>query len=313
MALKILKKAVKQPSIKLMIHQSVAGMEKARSHANIHASDLMHEAEFCPREWILLDLTQRARKDQFIGTSQRLTFDHGKDLEWRIRNKYLRPNMVGQWRCGVCNQLHPTIGKAPKVKCKCGYSRWEYEEVRFHCKETGVSGGIDSFVDVDQPKLRLLEIKTMDKDEFKTLIAPLAEHRFRTSLYLKLAEQSDLPVSFGVNTKEAHILYASKSFGFKDTSMKEAGISDAPFSPFKEFIIERDDSLAETPLAKAKLVTMIRKDPQIGIPGGVCKSALDRRANSCACVTACFGGKFPATVTWLQGGKPRHEGKKVVK
>lgn len=316
MALKIIKAVQKQPSVKNLIHREVAGYEKARSHAKIHASDLMRADEFCPREWILLDVTQRARKDAFIGTSQRLTFDHGRDLEWRIRNVYLRKYMVGHWKCGVCGNDHPTFGKAPKIKCKCGFDRWEYEEVRFHCEETGVSGGLDSLMDLGLPKLRILEIKTMDKDEFKGLVAPLAEHRFRTSLYMQLAKASPSDVSNRVDTSFAHILYTSKSFGFKDETLKAEGIVDSPFSPFKEFVIPRDDSLSETVLAKAKVVFQIRKQVESGlparIPGGVCKTALDRRAANCACVTACFGSKYPATVTWREGGKPRHPEKEVI-
>lgn len=310
--LKIVKALQKQPSIKMMIHNQLAGMEKARSHANIHASDLMREDEFCPREWVLLDITQRPRKDSFVGTAMRLTFDHGRDLEWRIRNVYLRNFVVGEWKCGVCGNVHTSFGKAPKVKCKCGYERWEYEEVRFKCHDSGVSGGLDTIVDVGLPKLRILEIKTMDKDMFKDLIAPLAEHRFRTSLYMQLADYSPNAVSTRVDTSFAHILYVSKSFGFKDTTLKEEGIIDSPFSPFKEFVVPRDDSLSETVLNKAKVVHWIREKKVQGIPGGVCKTAMDGRAAKCACVTACFGAKYPATVTWLEGGKPRHPDKKVI-
>lgn len=301
-------------SVKHMIHKRVAGWEPPRDHGHIHASDLMKEDEFCPREWILLDLTNRKRHAQFIGTSLRMTFDHGRSLEWNIRNKYLRDVVAGFWTCGVCGYEHQELCKAPDFKCpKCGYDhQWEYDEVRFQDPTSGVGGGIDTLLDVGTGKYRIIEIKSMDKDEFKTLIAPLFEHRFRTSLYLKLVDISHSPYKDQIDTNEASILYVSKSFGFKDETLKPAGISDAPFSPFKEFTIPRDDSLSETPLNKAMVVTAVRKDPALGIPCGVCKNALERRAERCACVTACFGAKYPGTLTWMEGDKPRHADKMIL-
>lgn len=124
-------------------------------------------------------------------------------------------------------------------------------------------------------------------------------------MYLRLIE-TDEKLAGKVLLTEAHVLYVSKSFGFKDEEAKAAGITDAAFSPFKEFVIPRDDSLSQTALTKAGIVTMYRM-AQIGIPGGVCPNPLHRRATKCSCVTACFGPKYPPEVTWYEGTTPRHE------
>lgn len=311
MGLKILKAIKKERSIKHMIHERLAGWEPARPHGTIHASDLMKDVEYCPREGAFLDLGLAKKKDQFIGTALRITFDHGRSMEYNLRNNWLRDAIVGNWKCSVCGHVHEHFGKAPKVKCKCGYSSWEYDEIRFLSPSSGVSGGLDSLVDVGEPKLRILEIKSMDKDEFKKLEAPLAEHRFRTALYLRLAEESVQNISERVNTQSAHILYVSKSFGFKDETLKAAGIKDSPFSPFKEFIVTRDDAITQTPVAKAKVLHSWRQTKQ-GMPCGVCSSGLIKRAQSCPAVGPCFSGAHPATLTWMENGKPRHPGKKVI-
>jgi len=306
--LKFLVALKKQPSIKLMLHSRLAAYEEARDPSIIHASDLMKEKEYCPREWALYDLTKTKPQGQFIGTALRATFAHGRDMEARLRNDWLGDVIVGRWDCSVCHHLHPAFGKKPKVDCQfCKHYRWEYYETRFHCKTSGISGGIDAIVDVGQMKHRILEIKSIDKDQFKELVAPLAEHRFRTSLYLRLAEESELDSSNSVNVQEAHILYVSKSFGFKDTSMAEAGIKDAPFSPFKEFIVSRDDSLVATSVNKATALTVARTAG--GVPCGVCVNALTKRAQSCDAKKHCWSGQFPHTITWLENGKPKHEGK----
>lgn len=321
MALKIIKsiKAKEQAvSIKHLIHSSLAGWEDPRPHGKIHASELFKEKEFCPREWALLDLGAAKKKSEFVGTALRVTFDHGRDMEWRLRNEWLRDYMVGYWECGVCGHVHGTFGKAPKIGCpKCGWgSRWEYHESRLLDKESGVSGGIDGFLDIGQSKLRLLEIKSMDKDEHRKLVSPLAEHRVRTSLYLSLVAKSDLPHTERINQQEATILYVSKSFGFKDETLKAAGIKDAPFSPFKEFLVSRDDSLYKTPLARAKALTTYRNKMTAGVatglPCGVCHNGLCKRAQQCSAVGPCFSGNYPSTITWLENGVPRHPGKSVV-
>lgn len=298
--------------VKDMIHQRLCGWEKPRPHGTIHASELMKELEFCPREWALLDLKQGKKKDQFVGTALRLTFDHGRSVEKAMRNDWLRDVAVGRWKCTSCGLIHPVFGKEPKGSCSCGRRAWEYDEARFTSASSGISGGLDLFIDMGEPKLRIVEIKTMDKDEFKKLEAPLAEHKFRTSLYMRLAEESADEVSQRVNTSFSTLLYVTKSFGFKDLTLKAAGIKDSPFSPFKEFIIKRDDSLTTTPVARATVLHRWRTNGMKGMPCGVCTSGLSKRAQQCSCVGACFSGSFPSTLTWLEAGVPRHPGKTVI-
>lgn len=313
MALKIIKAMKKAVSIKMMIHEALAGWEPPRNHDTLHASDLMKALEFCPREFAFIQMGLAKKKGSFVGTALRITFDHGRDMEWRLRNEWLRHVISGWWKCGVCGTRHKSFGKAPQCNCpKCGYGhQWEYDEVNFVSPKSGISGAIDAIVDVKEPKLRILEIKSIAIDAFRKLEAPLAEHKFRTSLYMRLAGESHLPESERVNSQEANILYVAKSFGVKDESMKEAGISDSAFSPFKEFTIQRDDSLVETPVNKAKVYTFW-KHTQEGMPCGVCVNGLTKRAQSCSAVSACFSGHHTSTLTWLANQTPAHAGKIVI-
>lgn len=306
-------KSLKKPqfSVKNAIHQRLAGFEPPRPHYPLRASDLLKkDYEFCPREHAFMDLALAKKKDAFVGTALRMTFGHGHFMEDSIRNEYLRDIAVGNWECHVCGHEHPTFGKAPTVKCpSCGWpSKWKYKEPRFKDPYTDVSGGIDLLLDVGQPKLLLIEIKTMSPDEFKSLAAPLAEHKARTSLYLQLAASDPSEISKRINTQEARVLYATKSFGFKDETLKAAGIKDAGFSPFKEFTLTRQDSLNTTPLNKARTLKVWRGDKQ-GMPCGICQNGFTKRAQSCSAAAPCWSGKFPSTLTWLEGGLPKHAGK----
>lgn len=319
MALKIIKslKESKEVSVKNLIHAALSGWEEPRAHGLIHASELMKEKEFCPREWAFLDLGLAKKRSEFIGTSLRVTFDHGRDLEWRVRNDWLLSQAVGLWECGVCGHVHDSFGKAPKIKCpKCHWGHlWRYKEIRFEDPETGISGGFDLLLDVGNPKLHLVELKTMAPDTFKKLVAPLAEHRFRTSLYLDLVERSSIPYSNQIDTSKATILYATRSFGFKDDSLKTSGIRDSRFSPFKEFSVVKDPSILAVSRVKAKVVTTYRemlKNGGGGFPCGVCPNGLCQRAQKCSAVSPCFSGKFMGTMTWKINGAPAHPGKPCV-
>ena len=181
---------------------------------------------------------------------------------------------------------------------------------------SGVSGGIDALVDVGHKTLLLTEIKSMDKDQHKKLEAPLAEHKMRTALYLYLTELSQSPVAERINTKEGSILYVSKSYGFKDLTLKEEGISDAPFSPFKEFKVGRQDALLETPLNRAKALTLWRtmreEGTAQGLPCGICHNGLTKRAQQCSAIGPCFSGSYPGILTWKEGEIQRHPGKPIV-
>ena len=319
MTLSFVKGIEKAPvSVKHMIHRKLAGMEAPRPHRPLRASTLLKKGyEFCPREHALMDLGQSQIKAEFVGTSLRYTFDHGKDAEKRVRNVYLRQEAVGHWKCRVCKHVDPAFGHCPDPKpCpKCGYKfHWEYLEPEFDHAATEVQCHIDVLVKVpDRTKLHLLELKTMAGDEFKKLAAPLAEHKLRTNLYLQLIAQSDWEGTQRVDTSEASILYVSKAFGCKDEGLSIAKVKDAPFSPFKEFIIKRDDTLNEVTMARARVLKVWRDLPKPdGLPGGICQSTMDVRAKQCGACVACFSAKFPATLTWPESGVAKHPGKTLV-
>ena len=146
-------------------------------------------------------------------------------------------------------------------------------------------------------KLTPIELKTMAADQFKTLIAPLAEHKLRTNLYLRIIAESEHPWASMVSTERARILYISKSgYGCADDGLKAMGIKES-FSPFKEFEVLRDDSQTAEPAARAKVVKDFR-DGQVGMPRGICPSALTQRAKGCAFKSACFSGDHPGVYEW---------------
>jgi len=302
MPLKITKKLKNKNafSLKKILHEKIAGVQEARPMHNIHASDVTKgDKEFCPREYCLVDITGKKRRDEFIGTSLRTTFHHGEDLQRRINEVYLEDIMVGNWVCRNCGEIKQLCRKPTKGHCftKSGIDHnWQYEEPRPLSKISGISGGIDALIITGEPKYRIYEIKTMASDAFKALVAPLAEHRIRTNLYMRLVAEDTTELHDRVNTEVANILYVCKGFGCKDESLKLMGLKDAAFSPFKEFTVHRDDSTTLIFTRKAKLIKKFRGNGKM--PDGVCNTSFCKRAKTCPVVSECFSGKYPAQITW---------------
>lgn len=276
-------KQVSSPiSVTTFLLQGMSSYDKHRGVDVVHSSDLTKSGNdsFCPREYALLHTLGKVKKGMPINASLRHTFDMGRDIEARVQHDYLGDRAVGHWTCASCG-LTRTWCKKPKTGCdredvNCV---WRYDEVKV--LHNGVIGGFDLIVDIGKPMLRLIELKTMIKDEFEKLQAPLAEHRLRTILYMHLLKNSGYAEQ--VDTDRATVLYIAKSFGKWDKSQ-------GGFSPFKEFEVQYD----EAQVAKYLLLSdRFGEYLDTGVmPTGVCKTSTCPRAKNCNVVAECFSGAY---------------------
>jgi hypothetical protein len=278
----------KNHSVKELLLKSVGGSESARSPKELHASDLTRQdPTFCPREVALHRVENVPRKDQWVQHAMRVTWDEGRDKQWRVNNDYLRPYMVGPWHCTRCGDDVEWGGLPSADGCKSprGQHAWEYEEPVFH-HPSGFSGSLDGLVRFSSAVIRPLEVKIIKGDDFKTLKAPLAEHRVRTQLYLRLVAESTHPRTAEISTDCAHVLYIMRGHGAKD--------EEGTITPFKEFVVKRDDTVVD------KYVWM-SESIKAGMPEGTCASMMDPRAKKCLVAKHCFSGKHPPTSFWRKG------------
>lgn len=288
--------------VKELLHAKVGGSETARGQTTIHASDLTkQEPAYCPREVYLRQKAGIKRPPQFLPVATAVTFNEGNDKQWRLNNDWLADIMWGGWVCKACyNDIDfgPRPPEGEEGRCKCGAWAWEYREIRIIDRISGASAGLDALIDIGQPKLRVIECKIIKSDTFKTLAAPLSEHRVRTRLYLRQIAGSRQKFSREIETDFAHILYIMRGHGCKQ--------DDGKISPFKEFIVERDDSEIQHFVGMAHALTLSRKFDHI-IPAGICKTQMVERARKCPVAKTCFS-ECPGTITWLKGGSPMHDG-----
>ncbi len=159
---------------------------------------------------------------------------------------------------------------------------------------SGIGGGIDLLVRLPgRAKLLIVEVKTMDKDVFKGLSAPLAEHRERTQLYLRCAAESEHSWADLVDQTEARLLYVSKGgWGAKFKMPLGWGLHDRGWTPFREYTVKRHDAAVQPYVDLATPLWRFLKDGTI--PAGICPSIIAKRANSCNVRDACFSGDYPA-------------------
>ena len=175
------------------------------------------------------------------------------------------------------------------VKCKC--RSLTPNEIRFKSAISGASCGVDMLVRIgNATKLRPVEIKTIDKDQFKALKMPMSEHRQRTTLYNRIIAEDTGKVSKMVDPSVATILYVSKGgYGCAQDWLAQAPTFDK-FSPFKEYDIPRNDAEVEDLSKMAAEFTEFLNSGKM--PCGICSTAFSKTAQNCTMKNACWSGKF---------------------
>jgi len=281
-----------EPSIKRMLHEAIPGRRPPRDHKILHASDLTKEEEFCPRQFALYDLTGVTPRDEWIGTAQQTTFDVGKMMQALIREHWLpQDKVIGHWECKWCGKVRH-FSPRPRRCADCKKRLFKYNEVTLFSEELGVWGGLDVLVNVGEPKLRMVEVKIIDKDYWGKLKMPMAEHAWRTKLYLKIIGTSRSQWADRINSQVAHVLYKGRMYGKKDDDSIGWNSKDR-FSPFKEYLVQRDDKAVDLISIKARMLKAFREHGTDFIPLGVCASGFDPRARFCRVAPQCFSGKWP--------------------
>jgi len=281
-----------EKSVKYLLHKHLARGQPGRSHKRVHASDMMER--FCPRQFALLDLTNKKPKSEYLSTSMATTFKFGYLIQDWVTDVLADIGVaVGDWKCLQCGTVYE-MTKRPQACGACQNQRFRYQERVFVSKVSGISGAIDIFAHFPgSPGYVPIEIKTIDKEAFKELVAPLAEHKYRTNLYLRLIAESDDPFLPLISQKQGIVLYVSKGgYGCKDLKIKEWGLNDSPFSPYKEYVVNRSDAVTDKADMMASRLKAFRTGVK-GVPLGVCETSTCPRATQCPVHYECFGDKYP--------------------
>ena len=277
-----------QRSLIELLDKRLSGPEPARSHKEVHVSTVTDdELGFCPRQYALLDLLEKKLPPKYINAALRVAFDNGTALHDLCRNKWLRDDVIGCWKCRHCKDTRH-FSKLPPLKSDTCTHEWLYHEETFVDPHTDVTGSIDFFVDLGNDKLTPVEVKSIDKDQFGVLAGPMAKHRIRTQMYLTLIERAaPKKVQDQIDLSHGRILYISKGFGKKHIEFQKV-------LPLKEFVITRNDEAVTKYFDLAKQLYAFRHGGPL--PKLICSTHQDKRAKECSVCRECFSGKYPAGI-----------------
>lgn len=289
--LKKLKEVVGEvPPLSSMLHAHLRTQDMDRPYERIHASDLTKE-DYCPRRTALKIKTNAPRGSRWLSTSENVTFDMGRKLQDSVVHWFSDMKAAyADWKCDSCGHMHQFVIR-PGACFKCNCKSLSPHEIRFKSALSGASCGVDMLVRIgSSTKLKPVEIKTMDKDQFKKLQMPLAEHRQRTTLYTRIIAEDNGPVAPFVDPSSAIILYVSKGgYGCAQDWLASSPTFDK-FSPFKEYAIPRNDAEVED---LSDLATRFNEFLKTGqMPCGVCTTAFDPLAQKCSMKEKCWSGQF---------------------
>lgn len=275
----MIKQNKKPPSLIKAILEGMPTTLPARGYKRIHASDLTKD-DWCARRVCLVRKHQTELPPERFDRATQLTFSMGYTIADLFIHRWAKKWVIGDWACPSCNH-RITWSKFPKSACKCGVNHWQYKEVNFKDSRSGASGGIDCFFELEEGKYTPVELKIMSTEKFNDLLAPLAEHKLRTQLYLDIIDNSSHPQKSVINTKNAKVFYVSRGHGKKHL---EFGII-----PFKEFDVFPDKKAVKYLQVEAVKVK-VWEDKGI-LPPRICSVEFCGMANKCPVSTECFKEK----------------------
>ncbi len=287
-------------SLRYRLHKSLAGHRNGRSLLNLHASDMTKDVPFCARQRLLQRLLKLDPAPEFLSAPLAMVFGFGRMIERHVQEVAADAGIaVGDWFCPFCGNQH-SMQLRPRKCHKCCHGDLEYRERRFVSQVSGVSCGLDLLVTGLGPKFKIVEIKTMQKEDFKKLVAPLAEHRLRTNLYMRIVAESNDEDRAQIDTTEAVVLYVEKGgFGAKDEEVLKWKLGDGGFSPFREYVVKRDDVETTAILSHSAGPIAYRKAmEEKTVPSGCCVHQHTAQAKGCPVVAQCFSGNFPVGKAW---------------
>lgn len=188
----------------------------------IHVSDLK---TLCPRAYVLA-VRHKAKvfKTDYLkrvySASTKVTWVQGRATEQHIRSQFIKrfaKQVYGTWECPCQNSRYVGFFN-PDISCgRCGKDHIFFETPIYDLDKR-IVGTADLPV-VDSTGLVFVELKSMKKDDFVNLEAPLPEHITQALTYRDMAIRNQFirgPIS-----KYICVLYAAKEFVLDKSAYKE--------------------------------------------------------------------------------------------
>ena len=254
--------------------QDSAPEAKRHNDGYLHMSQLLRG--LCPRQVRFTDMNPEKRVYEDVTGGHRVMWKLGRAAEAHIRDSYIKgvkgEGVYGQWRC-KCG-AHSKTGFFDETWTACGRCRTlpdNYGELAVFDHENGVVGNPDFLVRIGN-LLYVVEIKSMNGEDFDVLERPMPDHIIQGAGYRRLMLANGFEVAPVVI-----ILYVTKKFKYG--------------SPYKEFHVNVESQNYEAVLdgawQRGKLIRTARQKDLLP-RDRVCSSMDSPQAKKCPHVTDCF-------------------------
>jgi hypothetical protein len=232
----------------------------AREDNTIHVSNLLN---FCPREYAIMEAHDVAynTKTERASLMELINYEIGDALHHTVRKALTTTKTLkGEWR-----------------SCKCN-SHTRYQEFKVITDKFGrrIEGNIDMVLSLLKTHY-FGEIKSIGKEDYKTLTEPLVDHTCQLSLYLYLAEieKKRFNQFFNLNFKEGFVIYVCKL---------------AVPTPIRVFHVRRNESFLKE-IVKPRLEELKTFSKKGNIPKRICSTSSAPRAKKCKTLHKCWENK----------------------
>ena len=104
-------------SVKYLLHSHLNGPDPARPMSRMHASELTKPDGFCPRHYALADATKTKPKDNWLTTSEEVTFHIGRVLQDAVVNWFADMGKAFcHWKCQGCGHMPRIPAEADEMR-----------------------------------------------------------------------------------------------------------------------------------------------------------------------------------------------------
>jgi hypothetical protein len=256
--------------------------EEIRSGSEyIHVSSLI---DYCARREGLAfsnRLAGGSPRLRRVMAADRIIWAIGRAVESHVRSQFVEgtrgEGIIGEWSCR-CGQL-TRKGSMPRTSCAtCGTPASRYGEFTLRDDTRKVVGNPDLlYTRPDTGAVRVIEIKSMNVNQYKELTQPVAYHVLQAACYHRLLSENGFDPDSIVS-----IFYACKDFHPK---------------PYKEFHVEIDDHLRariadlfDLASQRAEWIELRKAGAGSDLPErlAACSSPTTTRAKNCSECVGCF-------------------------
>lgn len=267
--------------IKTVMSMDSAPEEFRSGSEYIHVSGLI---DYCARKESLAFSNRLAgggARMRKVMAADRIIWAIGRAVESHVRAQFVEgtrgAGVIGEWSC-KCGQTTKR-GEMPRTICRtCGEKASKYGEYTLRDDVRKVVGNPDLLYErPDNGAVRVIEIKSMNVNQYKELESPVAHHVVQAACYHRLLRENGFTPDDIVS-----IFYACKDFHPK---------------PYKEFhvvidehISARIDDLFELAATRSEWIESHKAGGCVSLPErlGACSSPTATRAKNCPECLGCF-------------------------